>query len=185
MRTVLAFMAFSVFVPSQNTQIADLSDCNALRIMKRLARIDAYMPTAFLQMIQKQEQATCAAQTTVPAPLWNMKPSDGTWVFPNGETAISRSGWLSYTRGTPAKLVDKGGGIDWRYPDGVMAKGTDDRWWLPNGSYGAQTPNLVAWACSKVSTEVCQERKADIDTAQGDEKTLAVIELAVLAGGRR
>jgi hypothetical protein len=186
MRIGLAFVALIVFVSSQTAQPPEsLSDCRALRIMKRLARIDAYMPAAFLEMIQKQEQATCAAQTTAPTTLWNVKPSDGTWVFPNGETAISRSGWFFYTRGTRAKLVDKGGDIDWRYPDGVMAKATDGTWRLPNGSYGAQIPNLVAWACSKVSAEVCQERKADIDTVQGDEKTLAVIELAVLAGGRR
>ena len=182
MRTVLAVVAFSVFVPSQTSQVPEsLSDCRALRLIERLARIDAYMPAAFLEMIQKQKQASCATPPAAQTTMWSAKHPNGTWSFPNGETAIFPSGWLAYTRGTPAKLVDKGGGIDWRYPNGVMAKGTDDAWRLPNGSYGAQIPNLVAWACSKVPDGVCRERKADIDSSQGDEKDLAVIELAWLA----
>lgn len=181
MRTVLAIVAFIIFAPSQPAQVPErLSDCRALRLMKRLAKIDAYMPAAQLQMIEKQEQAACAEPPAGPV-LWSAKHSDGTWTFPNGETAISSSGWLAYTRGTPAKLVDKAGGIDWRYPTGGVALVTDGTWRLPNGSYGAQIPNVVAWACSKVSAQVCQERKADIESADGDEKTLAVMELAWLA----
>ena len=63
----------------------------------------------------------------------------------------------------------------------VLAIVAFSAWRLPNGSYGAQIPNVVAWTCSRVSAEVCQERKADIDSADGDEKTLAVLELAWLA----
>jgi hypothetical protein len=186
MRTVLAIVAFSLFAPSQTAQVPEsLSDCRALRLIKRLARIDAYMPVGLLELIQKQEQSSCAARVPAETVLWSTgekaKYADGTWHFPNGVTAIFPEGRLGYTRGTPAKLVDKAGGIDWRYPTGGVALVTDGTWRLPNGSYGAQILNVVAWACSRVSAEVCQERKADIDSAQGDEKTLAVMELAWLA----
>jgi hypothetical protein len=185
MRTVLTVVALSIFAPLATAQAPEVSsDCRAIRLIKRLARIDAYMPTGLLGTIVKQEQSSCSTSVAVETVLWSTgvkaKHADGTWHFPNGITAIFREGRLGYTRGTLAKVVQKDGAADWHYPNGVMAKATDGTWRLPNGSYGAQLPGLVALACSRVSAEVCRERRADIDSAQGDERDLAVIEFAWL-----
>jgi len=185
MRTALAMIALAAFAASPVAQALDVSsDCHALRLMQRLARIDPYMPANSLEMIKRQQQASCAAPGDAETILWatgeKAKYPGGTWLFPNGITALFPEGRLGYAKGLPAKLVDKDGGADWRYPNGAPARLKDGSWRLPDGSQ-ATVPSLIAWACSRLSPSVCEERRADIASARGDEVDLSIIELAWLA----
>jgi hypothetical protein len=184
MRIVVAILVLTVSTSARTLQVAGSSDCRALRLMERLARIDTYMPASSLEMIRKQQQVSCAAPSDTQVVLWSTgekaKYPDGTWVFPNGITALFREGRFGYPKGTPAKLVEIGGTTTWRYPNGEPARLEDGSWRLPDGSF-TTIPNLVAWACSRVSASVCEERRADISSARGDEADLSIIELAWLA----
>jgi hypothetical protein len=187
MLTAFVLLTFGVLASPRTAQAAEItSDCRALRLMKRLARIDAYMPPGLLEMIDKQRQASCAAAVTTETILWNTgvraKYPDGTWVFPNGVTALFPEGRLGYPRGLPAKLVDKGAQVTWSYPNGVTARFADGTWRLPDGSYST-IPSLIAWACPRLATALCREGRTDIDSARGDERELSIIELAWLARG--
>src|SRR5262245_61499794 len=149
-------------------------DCGDARRLLRLARIDGFADVA---MIATQVSVWCAANPTSRSLTWPnrraAKTLTGTWVYPNGTTAIGRDGTWNYPSGTNAK--SRLGA--WLYPDGTAAKSRTDRWRRPDRR-GVKLEELLTWACGRLGDDRCRALLREIGELSGDDRDLAVIELA-------
>ena len=105
-----------------------------------------------------------------------MKRSSGTWYYPaNGGRAID-SHSLYYPNDKQAKVDDK-----WYYPDnGGRARDEPARnrpWHHSVGAGTTTEQGLIDWACQRAASR-CSQARTDIGAVSGDERALAVIELA-------
>jgi ribosomal protein L32E len=148
-----------------------MSDCDNLRMMTRLARTAG--PGDLATMVASQAEVTCARGGDIRR--WEnnnaAKLGDDSWRYPNGKAAKLGTVWR-YPSGTAAKL-----GSNWRYPNNKAAKLGSLVWRRPDGESG-KLDDLIKWACSRLPPEKCKVHLDDIGRATGDEKDMAVIELA-------
>lgn len=159
-------------------------DCRALTLMEKLAQIAAWSGR---NLVTAQAQVICAQNRVERSRDWpsptsgSMKTPDGSWYYPNnGGRAIDQNGALYYPAppGGVAKLQGT-----WRYPQGILAKSPapesdpDPQWYPPNGTAMTQS-KLIEWACQRLGPDRCRRPLREIQSATGDEKTLALLELA-------
>jgi hypothetical protein len=151
------------------------SDCRDLRMMARLARVGG--PADLASMVGTQAEVTCSRGGEVRR--WangnRAKVTSSSWRYPNNQIAKVGGSWR-YPNGKRAKASAN----SWRYPDGKPAKVSQDRWRRPDGPSN-NLDDLLKWACSKVGLDKCRVHLADFNSAEGDEKDMAVIELAWMA----
>jgi hypothetical protein len=180
---VLAFVLLaSPFWRSQSTSGSD--DCRALMVMEKLAQIAGW---SHREVVTAQGQIVCTQNRVErsrdwPSPIGGtMKTPDGAWYYPNnGGRAIDERDGLYYPAppGGVARLQGT-----WRYPQGILAKppapdsDPDPQWYPPNGAAMTQS-KLIEWACQRLGVDRCRAPLREIQSARGDGKTLAVIELA-------
>jgi hypothetical protein len=184
MRPVLLALVIiaSPVLPAQSKPGAD--DCRALTLMEKLAEIAAWSGR---DVVTAQAQIVCAQSRVERSRDWpsptggSMKTPDGSWYYPNnGGRAIDQTGALYYPAppGGVAKLQST-----WRYPQGILAKPPapesdhDPQWYPPNGTAMTQS-KLIEWACQRLGPDRCRSPLREIQSATGDEKTLALLELA-------
>jgi hypothetical protein len=154
-------------------------DCHDLKVMVRLARIGGGLQPDHVEMLGTQQRLICGSSEPVTLSRWRSnaaaKRPDG-WGYPNATTAIHVNSagirW-GYPRATTAK--DPNGRL--AYPNGSTARSNGGEWRLPTGA-ATTVPRLMEWACLRLSEEAFNARRADVEMSAGDEKDLAVIELA-------
>jgi hypothetical protein len=181
---VLLIVASPGLAP-QTTTGAD--DCRALSLMEKLAQIAEWSGR---DVVTAQAQLVCAQNRVERSRDWpsptggSMKTPDGSWFYPkNAGRAIDNNGALYYPAppGGVAKLQGT-----FRYPQGILARppapeqDADPQWYPPNGTAMTQSKS-IEWACQRLGPDRCRRPLREIQTATGDEKTLAVLELAWLA----
>jgi hypothetical protein len=150
------------------------ADCENARRLLRLARINGF---ADLPMIATQVDIWCAANTASRSLTWpnrrTAKGLTGAWAYPNGRTATNSSGSWSYPNGRTAKS----GTGTWMYPDGRTAKSASGQWHRPDGR-GVTLEELLSWSCKQLGEDGCRALVREIGELSGDDRDLAVIELA-------
>jgi hypothetical protein len=153
-------------------------DCSDLHQMLRLAEMSAADPAA-IRAIEAQRAVSCSwgsqRNGTTYWPNGNVaKYSSGTWYYPNGNVAKYSSGTWYYSNGNVAKYASG----TWYYPNGNVAKYASGAWYSPTGS--RQDPqSLIAQACQN-NPRRCYGKVERIRELQGDERDLALLELAWL-----
>ena len=161
------------------------ADCMSLKLMSRMARIVAWEHRG---IVAEGMQKVCAANDVKSTRTWtaptkkSMKLSPESWYYPaDGNKAIG-SKTLYYPAEKQAKV-----GQTWYYPEnGGQArfpplsnpKPTDKRWRRASGGAHMTEQELIEWACERVDSGQCNRARADIGAVSGDERVLAVIELA-------
>jgi hypothetical protein len=157
------------------------ADCMSLKLMSRMARIVAWEHRDVVDEVMRDacDANGIKSTRTWPGTAQSMKRSNGTWYYPeNGGRAIDRYS-LYYPGDKQAKVDDK-----WYYPDdGDRARDEPSKkrpWHLPVGTSTTTEQGLIDWACPKGRgvSERCNKARADIGAVSGDERVLAVIELA-------
>jgi hypothetical protein len=183
MRAAVALFVAGTLSSAFAFQNGGSEDCRALKLMSRMARIAAW---EHAKVVADEMQKVCAANDVKKTRSWSaptktsMKMST-TWYYPgNGGRAIDKYS-LYYPADKQAKV-----GEAWYYPgNGGIARSrpsakprpTDRTWNRPRGTSETEQ-DLIEWACQQVGPEPCNRARADISAVSGDERVLAIIELA-------
>ena len=179
MRVAIALVFASTVAGSAFHGQTESADCRSLKLMTRMARIVAW---EHRRIVDEETQRVCAANDVQPTRRWtspsrtDMKRSSGTWYYPaKGGRAID-SHSLYYPNDKQAKVDDK-----WYYPDnGGRARDEPARnrpWHHSVGAGTTTEQGLIDWACQRAASR-CSQARTDIGAVSGDERALAVIELA-------
>ncbi len=92
------------------------------------------------------------------------------WFYPNGRRAKFGNNWY-YPNGQKATF-----GKAWYYPNGENAR-FGSSWYFPDGDRTNLT-SLLSWSCGVLSYYDCQDRLAELQTADGFWYDLMVVELS-------
>ncbi len=106
------------------------------------------------------------------------KYADGSWNYPTGVRAKYSDGSWNYPSGVRARYADG----TWNYPNGVRARYADGTWSSPSGAR-ANERDVLAAAC-RADARRCEWLAASLGSLEGDERMLAVVELAWAQPGR-
>ena len=170
--TILVLAIWFVATPAA----AQSADCGSLKIIERLSRI-GNLPADRLAMVAALRDAACTA-ASADTSRWkdrsNAKRSDGRWYYPaSSVTAIDPEGRLAYPNAITALYAGR-----WRYPNSTVALDIrQNRRQLPSGA-NVTDAELIQWACKRLPARQCNAGKKDIASAAGDERELALMELA-------
>jgi hypothetical protein len=152
-------------------------DCTDLTLMHRLAVLDG-ADSSLLKIVSVRQKTVCSGSNNTSD--WSTgktsKFKSGAWDYPNGKTAKYSSGAWNYPNGKSAKYSNGG----WNYPSGKSAKYANGKWADPDGNW-ISVEELLTRSCEKLPDAECSRGLGYIKSASGEEKTLAIIELVVLA----
>ena len=161
--------------PGRSTE-KPTADCVHLRMLSRLARLGS-LAAKHAEIIAQQEMISCTARTEEKSFRWSSgstaKSADGSWDYPSGLTAKYADGRWNFPSGRTAKSKDG----SWSYPSGATAKRSTGQWQRPSGASVAEA-ELLTWACGVIGHESCKPRLTEIGEASGDERDLAILDLA-------
>ncbi|MGK7888095.1 MAG: hypothetical protein AB4042_02095 [Leptolyngbyaceae cyanobacterium] len=123
------------------------SQCEVITAINNFTRMESNINPDIISQVDGLSRTICNLSVEESSLNWSngrtALSSIGNWYYPNGQRALSSVG-------------------NWYYPNGERALSSIETWYYPNENRASIT-DLVAWSCSKVENNQCDQWSSQID----------------------